>query len=85
MDLRDFTQAAERHSAKLFTHALKFTNNEDDAKDLVQETLIKGVRFCDRFDNGTNLRGWLYVIMKTHFITIVQEPNGKAKSFQMRI
>jgi len=67
MDLKDFTRAAERHSAKLFTHALKFTNNEDDAKDLVQETLIKGVRFCGRFDTGTNLKGWLYVIMKNTF------------------
>ncbi|WP_316850535.1 RNA polymerase sigma factor [Pedobacter agri] len=68
MDQIEFTTNISRHSQALLAHALKFTNNEDDAKDLVQETLIKGMRFCQNFDEGTNLRGWLYVIMKNTFI-----------------
>ncbi|RZJ85310.1 MAG: RNA polymerase sigma factor, partial [Chryseobacterium sp.] len=68
MDQIEFTANISRHFQALLSHALKFTNNEDDAKDLVQETLIKGMRFCQNFDTGTNLRGWLYVIMKNTFI-----------------
>ncbi|RZJ86897.1 MAG: sigma-70 family RNA polymerase sigma factor [Chryseobacterium sp.] len=68
MNQSEFTSKINHHFQHLLAHALKFTNNEDDAKDLVQETLIKGVRFCEKFDEGTNLRGWLYVIMKNTFI-----------------
>lgn len=68
MDRKQFTSAIEAHSSQLLAHALKFTRDEDDAKDLVQETLIKGLRFADKFDSGTNLKGWLYVIMKNTYI-----------------
>jgi DNA-directed RNA polymerase specialized sigma24 family protein len=50
------------------SHALKFTHDEDDAKDLLQETLIKGMRFSDSFDEGTNIKGWLYVIMRNTYL-----------------
>lgn len=68
MDQSEFSHTISKYSKHLYDHALKFTNDEDDAKDLVQETLIKGMRFCNNFDRGTNLRGWLYVIMKNTFI-----------------
>ncbi|MCX3263746.1 MAG: RNA polymerase sigma factor [Pedobacter agri] len=68
MDQYQFTQTISKYSQHLFEHAIKFTRDEDDAKDLVQETLIKGMRFCKNFADGTNLKGWLYVIMKNTFI-----------------
>ncbi|MBC6112735.1 RNA polymerase sigma factor [Pedobacter fastidiosus] len=71
MNQIDFTQAAKQVQPQLYSHALHFTRDEDDAKDLLQETLIKGIRFCHRFDNGTNLKGWLYVIMKNTFYNSV--------------
>lgn len=68
MNQTEFTLILSKHSEFLLSHALKFTNDEDDAKDLMQETLIKGMRFAEKFDEGTNLKGWLYVIMKNTFI-----------------
>ncbi|MCX2573318.1 RNA polymerase sigma factor [Pedobacter sandarakinus] len=68
MNYNEFTSAINEHTTQLMNHALKFTKDEDDAKDLLQETLIKGVRFKDKFDDGTNLKGWLYVIMKNTYI-----------------
>jgi len=72
-----FTYTLSKHSEFLFSHAYKFTNDEDDAKDLVQETLIKGMRFAEKFDEGTNLKGWLYVIMKNTFINEFRKNSRK--------
>lgn len=68
MNHNQFTSAMYAHSNQLMAHAMKFTRDEDDAKDLVQETLIKGFRFADTFSDGTNLKGWLYMIMRNTYI-----------------
>lgn len=68
MNQFEFSRAANGHSIALHSHAMRFTSDEEDAKDLVQDTLIKGIRFCSKFNEGTNIRGWLYVIMRNTFI-----------------
>jgi RNA polymerase sigma factor (sigma-70 family) len=68
MDQNEFSLAADRHASSLHSHAMRFTRDEDEAKDLVQDTLLKGIRFCNNFDQGTNIKGWLYVIMRNTFI-----------------
>ncbi|WP_090980693.1 RNA polymerase sigma factor [Pedobacter suwonensis] len=67
MEQENFCLAAEHHKQSLLAQALKLTADEDDAKDLVQDTLIKAVGSCSSFAEGTNIRGWLYVIMKNTF------------------
>lgn len=52
----------------LDSFALKLTRNVDDANDLVQDTFIKAIRYIHLFHQGTNLRAWLYTIMKNTFI-----------------
>jgi RNA polymerase sigma-70 factor (ECF subfamily) len=64
----DFVKVIEQQSSRLREHALKFTRDIDDANDLVQETMVKAVRFRDSFEEGTNLKGWLYVILKNTFL-----------------
>lgn len=49
--------------------ALKLTRDEDDAKDLMQETMVKAISNREKFTEGTNLKAWLYTIMKNTFIT----------------
>src|SRR5688572_15555189 len=47
----------------LYATALRLTRNRADAEDLVQDTVVKALRFADRFTAGTNLKAWLYTIM----------------------
>ena len=48
--------------------AKKLTNNDDDAQDLLQETFLKALTFKDKFVDSTNLKAWLFTIMKNIFI-----------------
>ena len=47
----------------LYATAMRLTRNRADAEDLVQDTIVKALRFQDRFTRGTNLRAWLYTIL----------------------
>jgi RNA polymerase sigma-70 factor, ECF subfamily len=47
----------------LYGTALRLTRNRADAEDLVQDTVVKALRFSDRFTPGTNLKAWLYTIL----------------------
>jgi RNA polymerase sigma factor (sigma-70 family) len=67
------TQSEFSHSVNLFSgalrlHALNFTKDPDDANDLLQDTLVKATRFAENFNQGTNIKGWLFVIMRNTFI-----------------
>ena len=44
------------------------TQNEEEAKDLVQETYLKALTYRDKFEANTNLKAWTYTIMKNTFI-----------------
>lgn len=52
----------------LYNFAYKLTYDEDDAKDLVQDTYMKAHRFINSFQQGTNAKAWLFRILKNGFI-----------------
>jgi RNA polymerase sigma factor (sigma-70 family) len=56
------------HIHSIYNFAYRITFNEDDAKDLVQETYLKAFRFIDSFQQGTNAKAWLFRILKNSFI-----------------
>jgi len=56
------------HATALLHYAHKFTNNKDDAEDLVQNTLGKVLQSHSRFVRDTNVLGWIYTIMRNTFI-----------------
>jgi RNA polymerase sigma factor (sigma-70 family) len=68
MNVSEFSSMIKENAVSLRAHALRYTKNDDDADDLVQDTMIKAIRFYDNFEQGTNLKGWLFVIMKNTFI-----------------
>ncbi|RZK69349.1 MAG: RNA polymerase sigma factor [Pedobacter sp.] len=68
MTLNQFTSIIMGYESALRSHALKFTNDLDDAQDLLQDTMMKAIKFYDKFEEGTNIKGWLYTIMKNTFI-----------------
>src|ERR1700722_10560612 len=57
-----------QHMGSLYTAALRMTRNPSDAEDLVQETYLKAYRAFDSFQEGTNLKAWLYRILTNTFI-----------------
>ncbi len=56
------------HIDSMYNFAYRLTFDEDDAKDLVQETYLKAFRFIDSFQQGTNAKAWLFRILKNSFI-----------------
>lgn len=53
---------------QLYAHAVRMTRNPADAEDLVQETFLKGYRGFAGFEQGTNLRAWLFRILTNSYI-----------------
>ena len=56
------------HIDSMYNFAYRLTFDEDDAKDLVQETYLKAFRFIESFQEGTNAKAWLFRILKNNFI-----------------
>jgi RNA polymerase sigma-70 factor (ECF subfamily) len=67
-DRERFEELAMEHMGSLYTAALRMTRNPSDAEDLVQETYLKAYRAFDTFQEGTNLKAWLYRILTNTFI-----------------
>lgn len=58
----------------------RFTMDSDESSDLIQDTLLKALIHHDKFNENTNLQGWMFTIMRNTFI------NGYRKNKrQMRI
>ena len=53
---------------QLYAAALRYTKNPEDARDLVQDTYLKAFNSFHQFEDGTNLRAWLYRVLTTTFI-----------------
>ncbi|MDX1904894.1 MAG: sigma-70 family RNA polymerase sigma factor [Thermonemataceae bacterium] len=56
------------HLESMYNFAFRLTLDEDDAKDLVQDTYLKAFRFINSFEKGTNAKAWLFRILKNSFI-----------------
>lgn len=58
---------------QIYAGALRLTRNPSDADDLVQETFAKAFVSFHQFQEGTNLKAWLYRILHTTFINIYRK------------
>ena len=63
-----FEQNALPFLDQLYSAALRMTRNPSDAEDLVQETFVKAFAAFHQFQEGTNLKAWLYRILTNTFI-----------------
>lgn len=68
METQDIHLAINRHTTYLKMYAMHFTRDIEDANDLVQDTALKAISYYAKFQEGTNMKGWLYTIMKNTFI-----------------
>ncbi len=64
----NFENEATSHMEALYRFALSLTSDPTSASDLVQETYLKAFRFRSSFQSGTNMKAWLFQILKNSFI-----------------
>ena len=69
-DQATFAEQAMPLMDGLYGAALRMTRNPSDAEDLVQETFLKAYRAFHSFQEGTNLKAWLYRILTNTYINI---------------
>jgi RNA polymerase sigma-70 factor (ECF subfamily) len=67
-DQAQFVEEAMEFMPSLYSAAMRMTRNPADAEDLVQETYLKAYRGFGGFQEGTNLKAWLYRILTNTFI-----------------
>src|SRR3954465_2935232 len=67
-DQAAFADQAMEYMPALYSAALRMTRNAADAEDLVQETYLKAYRGFGGFQEGTNLKAWLYRILTNTYI-----------------
>lgn len=58
------------HLPSLRAFAMSLTRNSATADDLVQETIVKAWTNIDKFQPGTNLRAWLFTILRNTFYSL---------------
>jgi RNA polymerase sigma-70 factor (ECF subfamily) len=79
--LLSFEQQALPLMPQLYGAALRWTRNPSDAEDLVQETFAKAFSAWGKFEQGTNLKAWLFRIMtNTHINLYNKRAKDQAKT-----
>jgi RNA polymerase sigma-70 factor (ECF subfamily) len=68
MTTQEFNTRMMTHQSTLKYYALSLTRNEEEAKDLVQETFFKVLSNREKYRNDTNFKAWMFTILKNTFI-----------------
>jgi RNA polymerase sigma-70 factor (ECF subfamily) len=74
----EFNTRIISEKSSLKSYALSLTHNLEDAQDLLQDTYLKAIKYRAKFEDSTNLRAWLFTIMKNTFINAYRR-NTKIK------
>lgn len=68
MSTLEFNDALVNLERYMQSFALTFTRNEEDAKDLTQETMLKAISYKSYYTPQTNFKAWVFTIMRNIFI-----------------
>lgn len=68
MSILDFNQMLVNNAEFLKPFAITLTRDNDAAQDLYQETLYRALANKEKYNVGTNIKAWLYTIMRNIFI-----------------
>jgi RNA polymerase sigma-70 factor (ECF subfamily) len=82
-DQATFADQAMEHMSSLYNAALRMTRNPSDAEDLVQETYLKAYRGFGGFQEGTNLKAWLYRILTNTFINTYRSKKRRPEETEL--
>ena len=76
MNNASFGQAAIEHIDALYGYAMTLTRDTTEAEDLLQETYLRATSAANRPDADSNLKGWLFVIMRNAWLNQVRHKNS---------
>jgi RNA polymerase sigma-70 factor (ECF subfamily) len=79
-DTDAFRVLVERHSRPLFSLAFRMTGNEQDAEDVVQETMLRVHRKLENFDERASFRTWLYRIAVNCSLDVVRARKRRSEN-----
>ena len=82
-DQATFADQAMGYMDQLYSAARRMTRNAADAEDLVQETYLRAYRGFGNFQQGTNLRAWLFRILTNAFINSYRSKQRKPRSVDL--
>ncbi len=82
-DQAKFAEQAMVYMDQLYSAARRMTRNPADAEDLVQETYLRAYRGFGSFQEGTNLRAWLFRILTNAFINSYRSKQRKPTSVDL--
>ena len=80
-----FERDALAFTDQLYAAALRYTKNPEDARDLVQDTYLKAFTSFHQFEEGTNLRAWLYRVLTTTFINTYRKDQRRPQIAQAEL
>ena len=79
MSTIELSQQISRLHPTLRALTRRFTSDRDESLDLVQDTILKALTYREKFREDTNLKGWLFTIMRNTFINSYRK-NKRAKT-----
>ena len=79
----DFNSPQLPFYSQLYKTALRMTRSVHAAEDLLQETYLKAYRYYEGFEEGTNLKAWLFRIMKNNFINSYRKRKAEPQQFEL--
>ena len=79
----DFKSGQLPYYTQLYNSALRMTRSVPETEDLLQETYLKAYRYYDGFEEGTNLKAWLFRIMKNNFINAYRKRKNDPQQFEL--
>jgi RNA polymerase sigma-70 factor (ECF subfamily) len=81
--LSTFDALLIEHMDLMFAVAMKLTRNVDDAEDLVHNTVVKALRFHDKFREGTYIKAWLLTILRNTYINQYRQKVRRPTSVEL--
>ena len=75
-----FAEEAISHLDTLYRGALRLTRDPERAQDLVQDTYVRALRYQHSYQTGTNMKAWLFAIMRNLFWDRFKGPGREAVS-----
>ncbi len=82
-DQAHFADLAMPFAGALYAAALRMTHNQAEAEDLVQEAYLRAYRGFPGFEEGTNLKAWLYRILTNTYINIYRAKKRRPEETEL--